>query len=143
MNFDVLRSFIADQRQAKELVSKNFHLPVDIRALDWVFQSRSVRKRYAENPFAQIFRPHGYGLELKVGDLHIDYDYSSEGRPDGFDAWRLYVYMMGTKFDDRDEDLIDHIREWIDKLHSSGRLIRPDNLYYLVDNGCIGDIGAR
>lgn len=135
MNFSILKAFIEDQRRAKRIVSERLGVPQDIDALEWALRHRSIYEAYRQTPFAVIFRPHGYGLELKMGSLHIDFDYSREGRADGFDAWRLFTYMKKAKFDNRgpDGDLCDQVTAWVEELHASGRVIHPDNLYYLVE----------
>lgn len=134
MNIDILTSFLEDQRQAKQIVADRLDVPQDIDALEWAMRHRSIYDAYQRAPFAVIFRPHGYGLELKMGALHIDFDYSREGRADGFDAWRLFTYMKKGKFDNRgpDGDLCDQVTAWVEELDASGRVIHPDNLYYLV-----------
>lgn len=37
---------------------------------------------------------HGYGVELKIGSLTIDFDWGENGEPDGFDAWRLWNFRL-------------------------------------------------
>ncbi|HSG69757.1 MAG TPA: hypothetical protein VLA12_05050 [Planctomycetaceae bacterium] len=133
MNRSILKAFLADQRKAKEIVSAKFGIPEDIRALEWSLRHCELRDAYNAAPFAEIFKPHGYGLELKIGDLYIDYDYSETGRADGFDAWRIFVYLIAGQFDNNgsDEQLSDRIDEWFRELIDSGYVIRGDKLYYI------------
>ena len=135
MNHSLLNAFIADQRKAKAIVSEKLNIPQDIRAVDWASRLTEIRDAYNASPFAEIFSPHGYGLELKIGDLYIDYDYSETGRADGFDAWRIFVYLTAGQFDNNgpDEYLSDRIDEWFREMIDSGYLIRGDNLYYIND----------
>ncbi|MHC8298847.1 DUF6896 domain-containing protein [Pseudomonas sp. ZS1P83] len=35
---------------------------------------------------------HGVGCAVYFPDLCIDFDYGPEGRTDGFDVWRLYIF---------------------------------------------------
>lgn len=35
---------------------------------------------------------HGIGCRVYIPHICIDFDYSTDGRIDGFDAWRLYLY---------------------------------------------------
>ena len=88
------------------------------------------------SPFADTFRPHGYGLELQIGDLYIDYDYSQTGRADGFDSWRIFVYLMAGQFDNRGQDkyISDQIDNWIETLLLGRATQKLDNLYYFADN---------
>lgn len=135
MNRSILKAFVVDQRKAKEIVSAKLGIPEDIRALEWSLRHREITDAYNAAPFAEIFKPHGYGLELKIGDLYIDYDYSETGRADGFDAWRIFVYLTAGQFDNNgpDEHLSDRIDEWFSEMIDSGYIIRGDNLYYIND----------
>ena len=137
MNMAILRAYVMDLRRAKMEVSRHFNVPQDMLAIDWVCQSSRFRQQFARRPFADVFRPHGFGLELRIADFYIDYDYSTEGRPDGFDAWRLFVYITAGKYDNdgADQYLCDRVFDWVDELNSAGRLTHPDNLYYLADTG--------
>lgn len=137
MNISIVNAFIEDQRKAKSMVSRQLNVPENMPAIDWTRQYSSIRKKFAKKPFADLFEPHGFGLELKIGEFYIDYDYSTEGRVDGFDAWRLFVYITAGKFDNNgpDKHLRDRVFDWVEELYRAGRLTHPDNLYYLIDNG--------
>lgn len=39
-----------------------------------------------------IYRFHGIGLRLRIGQRRIDFDFGHGGRTDGFDAWRLWLF---------------------------------------------------
>jgi hypothetical protein len=134
MNFRILKAFIEDQRKAKRIVFEHLGVPQDIAAMDWVVRHRSIYEAYQKAPFAEVFRPHGYGLELKIGALHIDFDYSREGRADGFDAWRIFAYMKKGKFDNHrpEEPEYGQVSAWLEKLCAIGGVSHPDNLYYLA-----------
>ena len=71
---------------------------------------------------------HGYGVELNIGDLTIDFDWGENGEPDGFDAWRLYNFT----FDNGGSDSYTHdkIQEWIDAAVAAGELTKSGFLYY-------------
>ena len=137
MNISIISAFIADQRKAKQIVSAKLGVPEDIHAMEWATRYSDIRKRYDASPFADIFEMHGYGLELQVGDLYIDFDYSERGCADGFDSWRIFVYVMAGKFDNRglDKHISDRIDDWFDDLISAGRIAELDNLYYLTSQG--------
>ena len=40
------------------------------------------------------FYAHGYGVELKIKSLTIDFDWGDKGQADGFDVWRLYNFAV-------------------------------------------------
>ena len=134
MNESILLAFIADQRKAKRIVADRLGLLENIPALDWVDRYTEILCKYEAQPFADVFVPHGFGLELKMGEFYIDYDYSKTGRPDGFDAWRIYVYLMAGNYDNNGPDnyFCNRVFQWIDELARSGRLIKEDSLYYLI-----------
>ncbi|ADB15840.1 hypothetical protein Psta_1158 [Pirellula staleyi DSM 6068] len=133
MNTSILNTFLSDQRRAKRLVSDKLGIPENIRALDWAVHSCELRKSYDVCPFANVFRIHGYGLEIQVDDLHVDFDYSEQGLADGFDSWRIFVYIMAGRFDNRgtDKHISDRVDGWFDELIQLGRIEKRDNLYYL------------
>ena len=133
MNRSILNAFLADQRTAKSIVAAQLNIPLDIPALEWAARLTEVLEAYTASPFAHIFKPHGFGLELRIGDLYIDYDYSESGRPDGFDAWRLFVYLTAGDYDNNGPDLhlSDRIDEWFDKQVTDAKFVKLDNLYYV------------
>ena len=102
-------------------------------AVEWATRFPEIRDAYNENPFAEIFSPHGFGLELKIGDLYIDYDYSQTGRPDGFDAWRIFVYVTAGEYDNNGPDkyFCDRIFQWFGEMVQSGYIVQLDNLHYI------------
>jgi len=135
LNISILKAFIADQRKAKQIVSARLGIAENIPAREWAFKYPEIQQSYDSCPFADDFRPHGYGLELQIGDLYIDYDYSEMGLADGFDSWRVFVYVMVGQFDNwgQDKYISDRIDTWIEGLIRDGRIERWDNLYYLTN----------
>jgi hypothetical protein len=133
LNRSILNAFLADQRKAKSIVSAKLNVAQDMPGREWGSRYTEIRDAYNANPFAEIFSPHGYGLELKVGDLYIDYDYSETGRPDGFDAWRIFVYVTAGQYDNNGPDkyLCDRIFQWFDEITQSGYIVQLDNLHYI------------
>ena len=134
MNFAIIQAFINDQRRAKLLVDNELGIPVDIPALEWARRFREISELYAGKPFADVFRPHGFGLEIKTADFYIDYDYSKLGLADGFDSWRIYTYIMAGEFDNRgsDKHICDRVYGWFDQLTAERKIEKRDNLYCLV-----------
>jgi len=135
LNLSIINSFITEQRRAKQIVAEKLGVSVDIAAPNWASLHRKICAAYEVCPFADRFRPHGYGLELRSGDLYVDFDYSETGRADGFDAWRVFTWMMAGQFDNRSQDkyICDQIYSWIDSLARAGRIQKLDNLYYFAD----------
>lgn len=133
MNLAIIRSFIADQIRAKEIVCQRYGVAPNTKAMEWVAVRESIREEYQSNPFADKFYPHGCGLEIAVDGLYIDFDYSREGYADGFDAWRLYVYLMAGDFNNNGPDnyICDRVFDWFEGLVTEGTIVQLDNLYYL------------
>lgn len=133
VNHSILNAFLKDQRYAKSIVASHLNIRQDTTALDWATRLAEIRAAYQLDPFADVFKPHGYGLELQIGNLYIDYDYSESGRPDGFDAWRIFVYITAGKFDNTgaDKHITERVHSWFDELIQTGQIAKLDNLYYL------------
>jgi hypothetical protein len=71
---------------------------------------------------------HGYGVELKIGNLTIDFDWGPNGERDVFDAWRLYNFTIDnvTGVDSSHFDVID----WIEAAHNAGELAKIEYNYF-------------
>lgn len=71
---------------------------------------------------------HGCGIELKIGELTIDFDWGPSGEPDGFDAWRLYNFMLdnavGVQCTHKD------VIRWIEGALENGELERIGDTYF-------------
>jgi len=71
---------------------------------------------------------HGYGIELKIDSLTIDFDWGENGEPDGFDGWRLYNFNTDNHSDI--ECSHDDVNDWLKRAHADGELIKEASLYY-------------
>jgi hypothetical protein len=71
---------------------------------------------------------HGYGIKLTIGTLTIDFDWGDNGEPDGFDAWRLYVFALNNF----DKMTVSHesIQVWLDDSLAAGELTKSGSLYF-------------
>ena len=71
---------------------------------------------------------HGYGIELRIDDLTIDFDWGANGEPDGFDGWRLYNF----KIDSCSDVVCSHIdvNSWLETAYAEGELLKNGSLYY-------------
>jgi len=71
---------------------------------------------------------HGYGIELKIENLTIDFDWGDHGEPDGFDGWRLWNFRTDncSQVGCTHTDVI----SWLEDSHNDGELIKQGSLYY-------------
>lgn len=77
-----------------------------------------------------VFRKHGFGLEVRINDLIIDFDFGVNGQTTGFDLWRLTSYIEQNSID------IGHltIKKFellFNEAVASGFIIKHDRLFYL------------
>jgi len=75
---------------------------------------------------------HGIGVRLRLApDLHIDWDFGSDGRMDGFDHWRLQQFI-----EERPElQLVlplSSLRSVFDAAERDGSIAKYDNLYCIA-----------
>ncbi len=136
MTLEAVHRFIEDQRKAKQLLAEELGIPEDIPAVTWSYYYGEILDVYERNPFADHFFPHGLGLAIKVDDLSIDFDFSMNGLPDGFDPWRLARHMSenATGSDDREWPSYQEATEWVNQLVAEGKAVRLDNLFYLTES---------
>lgn len=71
---------------------------------------------------------HGYGIELRIDSLTIDFDWGSNGEPDGFDDWRLYRFNIDNPCEI--ECSHDDVNDWLKRAYADGELLREGSLYY-------------
>jgi hypothetical protein len=96
---EVIRRFIERQSYVRKRLQAVFGVPEDVKARDWAYMHLDLMEKHRKNPVAEVFRPHGYGIEFRDDTVHIDFDYCLSGRPDGFDAWRLLVFCEDNGLD--------------------------------------------
>jgi hypothetical protein len=72
---------------------------------------------------------HGYGVELTLDGVTVDFDWGDAGEPDGFDAWRLWYFVQANKIavDCRGYS---QVRSWLEKAAARDELTRDTCLYY-------------
>ncbi len=124
----LVRQFRDAQDVAVSTITETFKMPFPKSGPDWV--------RYCCDNGIQTLREldgipiyaHGYGIELRIGNLTIDFDWGPNGEPDGFDAWRLYNFTLDneTGIQCSHQDVI----EWINDAYESGDLERVQYTYF-------------
>lgn len=127
-----LESLIAHFRAAQDLgvatLTQKLLIPSPATDRDWPFICIEYKiNRRCDRDGVGIYS-HGYGIELKIEDLTIDFDWGNEGEADGFDAWRLYNFTI----DNRDCLSCTHsgVQQWLDEAVAAGEITKSGNLYY-------------
>src|SRR5262245_24256312 len=72
---------------------------------------------------------HGFGIELTLDGLTIDFDWGDAGEPDGFDAWRVWNFVQVNKIA-ADCGGYDQVRSWLEEAAVRDELTRDSCLYY-------------
>ncbi|QDU78371.1 hypothetical protein Pla110_00720 [Polystyrenella longa] len=85
------------------------------------------------------FSFHGVGCRMQVGNQIYDFDFGPDGRIDGFDAFRLSLYIQSRNKNDEKKFTEEQLQTDIDSLVTKGGAIKPKwepgpHLYYLVEN---------
>jgi hypothetical protein len=72
---------------------------------------------------------HGYGIELVIDGVTIDFDWGERGEPDGFDVWRLWIF---ARLNPSVVTCPEHaqVGEWIEEAAAAGELVQDRYLYY-------------
>jgi hypothetical protein len=72
---------------------------------------------------------HGYGIEISLPGLQIDFDWGDAGEADGFDGWRLWWFVRsnGLRVACHNHP---EVNEWLDEAAAAGELTRDRHLYY-------------
>ncbi|WP_416364935.1 DUF6896 domain-containing protein [Pseudomonas sp. NFX183] len=78
---------------------------------------------------------HGIGCCVYLSEICIDFDYGPDGRVDGFDAWRLYMYACELpckykKYTDK-ESLEREFNEYLKKGKAKKIEGSTSNLYFI------------
>jgi hypothetical protein len=72
---------------------------------------------------------HGYGIELVVDGLTIDFDWGDAGEPGGFDTWRLWNFVRVNRIA-VDCGSFSQVRLWLEEAVALGELTQDSLLYY-------------
>jgi hypothetical protein len=130
---DIITRFRAAQdRGVATLLRLGIPLPPSNR--EWVAICAD-RGLYRTRTLGDVgFYAHGYGIDLILDDVRIDWDWGDAGEPDGFDAWRLWNFVRDNRLDvgispDRDDGFA-QIRSWLEESHQAGELTMDRCLYY-------------
>ena len=79
---------------------------------------------------------HGFGVELEIGDLTIDFDWGENGEPDRFDTWRLYKFTLDNG--GPDSCSYDAVQRWLNDALAAGELTKSGSLYFDPPRRAVG-----
>jgi hypothetical protein len=124
----LIRCFRDAQDVGVATVRDTLQIPLPKSGPDWVHYcwNNGIQKLKELNG-VPIYA-HGYGIELKIGELTIDFDWGPNGEADGFDAWRLYNFTLDN--DTGVECTHDDVIQWIEAAFKNGELQRSNHTYF-------------
>ena len=125
---ELIGEFRSAQDRAVAFLSRELGIPRPDTNRDWVriWYAHELQKPGVRN--GVHIDCHGYGVELVLADVTIDFDWGENGEPDGFDAWRLYVFLLNNRPTDTRTD--DEIQGWLDETLAEGELTMFGKLYF-------------
>jgi hypothetical protein len=124
----LIRYFREAQDIGVAAVVNTLRLPIPKSGSDWsLYCCANGIQRVEELNGIPIYA-HGFGIELKIGKLTIDFDWGPNGEDDGFDAWRLYNFTLDN--DTGVECTHGDVIRWIQDAYSNGELERIDHMYF-------------
>lgn len=82
------------------------------------------------------FQFHGIGCTISEGPITVNFDFFTDGRTDGFDAWRLHNFATNNivTWDPKLNTSLSSIKTELDKLAAMGRItaVEGSNLYRIA-----------
>ncbi len=133
----VIGDFTRMQAEAVALLERHLQVPPRIKAIDWAVLRNQWRDAHRLHEVFEVFKPHGFGVEIRLRSLHVDFDFCRSGRPGGFDAWRLYNHTLNHpgRFIALDQRAFDQA---ITALLGSGVIEEEENLTFMKESAAGG-----
>jgi hypothetical protein len=127
---DLITDFLSKVESGTELLQKKFGTRNILR----LWRSKQI-ERCGEITDEIQYELHGVGCAIHFPSESVDFDYGSNSRIDGFDAWRLYIFasdrpLIYEKYCDK-KTLEKEFKELI-SLNRIEKMSINDNLYVLV-----------
>jgi len=93
---NIIGKFNKTQERAVEILENEFECPRPESTMDFITRCvPCIRiKKYTSGGYK--IRPHGYGMEIVIDGIIIDFDFGELGEINGFDAWRLYYFVKSN-----------------------------------------------
>lgn len=124
----LIEGFRAAQDIGVAVLTRDLRIPIPSSGRDWWVYCKQNGLYEIEELQGIPIRAHGFGIELTIGSMIIDFDWGPNGEQDGFDGWRLYVYPLNN---DMEEELSHaEINDLLQSAFGAGELIKIDELYF-------------
>ena len=91
--FNLIRLFNKAQENALIILENFFSCSRPVSRMDYISRCVPIIREANYEASGHKIRPHGYGMEINVGDITIDFDFGENGEINGFDAWRLENFV--------------------------------------------------
>ena len=132
----IIRRFRADQDLGVGLLSERLGIEPPSSNIAW---ARGLQQEGRQSAIAiferaremgMYVRPHGFGIELRIDGLTVDFDWGDRGEAYGFDLYRLWNHCFCNKlyFDVITEKLL---TRYFEHSVAQGQFHRDDHLFYL------------
>lgn len=116
------------QDQGVQTLVRVLRLPLPSSGRDWALYCEENEIHSLRELRGVGIHAHGFGVELKIGDLTIDFDWGFNGEPDGFDGWRLYNFTLDNETGVKCTH--EEVNAWLEEAERDGELIQGRYLYF-------------
>ncbi|WP_448654326.1 DUF6896 domain-containing protein [Pseudomonas fluorescens] len=83
----MITEYLTQVKKATDLLEGSF----GTKNILGLWRSKKIHQRGPVTA-SVTYELHGIGCRVYLPGICIDFDYGPDGRVDGFDAWRLYIY---------------------------------------------------
>ena len=91
MKTQTLEDLISEYLEEVEKATNLLELSFGTKNILGLWRSKQIPQRGKLSDDA-TYELHGIGCRVYISEKCIDFDYGPDGRIDGFDSWRLYIY---------------------------------------------------
>ncbi|MBF6029052.1 hypothetical protein ICY20_15005 [Pseudomonas sp. P115] len=84
---NLITEYLAQVQKATDLLEQSFGTKNILR----LWRSNKIPQRGSVTDDV-TYELHGIGCSVCLSEICVDFDYGPDGRVDGFDPWRLYMY---------------------------------------------------
>lgn len=125
---EMIERFRSSQDRAVETLRDKLEIPLPESNFAWAHYCREQNLYGIELLMDVPFHAHGYGVQIEIEGVRIDFDWGDEGQPDGFDGWRLWWHYSSNNWPPPGTH--SEINRWLAVAHASRQLEQKGSLYY-------------